>query len=119
MTLEQAIQLCRATSAIDDVLYGLTRYPVLPWWYNYLAEYRVYVTMFDSTKRLWHDLNLNAKEPYESLLNKVDTTIASGLNPISHLVNDGVNSTRWQALTWDELYELNLGEWKDIPHVRG
>ena len=115
MTLQQAKDLSLNSGGLFDE----PRYPVLPWHYNYINRYRVYVTMFDVDNELWHDLNLDPKAPYSDVQTRFDETSKIELNRLSSLVEAAKRSILWRALSLEELFKLNTREWKDIPHERG
>jgi hypothetical protein len=118
MRLHEAIALCKQAEGLYDE--DCNRLPILPW-----CEYdsairsihrRNYVTVVDIVTQEWHDTMVDQGEPAERIRDRL--LARDRIAPIGHLVNDAVNSTRWQALTPQELAELNEKPWYEIPHCR-
>ena len=118
MRLHEAIARCKQSEGLYDE--DCNRLPILPW-----CEYdgsiraihrRNYVTVVDIVTQEWHDTMVDQGESAEKICDRL--LARDRIAPIGHLVEDAVHSTRWQALTPQELAELNEKPWYEIPHCR-
>ena len=118
MRLHEAIALCKQSEGLYDE--DCHRLPILPWCeYDHhmgLAHRRNYVTVVDIVTQEWHDTMVDRGAAVEIIATRL--LARDRIAPIGHLVEDAVHSTRWQALTPQELAELNEKPWYEIPHCR-
>lgn len=118
MRLHEAIALCKQSEGLYDE--DSNRLPILPWCeYDHhfgLAYRRNYVTVVDIVTQEWHDTVIDQGESAEIIADRLFDR--ERIARIGHLVEDAVHSTRWQALTPQELAELNEKPWYEIPHCR-
>ena len=118
MTLHEAIALCKQSEGLYDE--DCNRLPILPWC-EYARSFtttnrRNYVTVVDIVTQEWHDTMIDHGASVEIISTRL--LARDRIAPIDHLVSNAVNSDLWQALTPQELAELNEKPWYEIPHCR-